>query len=410
MRGIKGWILAMLALLMVVLAFDPGLARTSSIWAQTTNLDQPTPTWTPTLTITPTLGPSPTASVTPTKVKRIVNELTFPKSGNAVAGITKLYGTALTPRFSHYDIHVSPAGMENWQWLTTSLNVVYDDLLYEWNTHPFADGFYDVRLRAIDDTGNYTESFIRNLDVNNTNPPTITPDPSQPPGFISPLFIPTPTPTPDARRQSPGGLGFYAPDAGSVVHGQTAIVATAVAITDRPFLRYELSLSQAGIEDWTLLYTGERPAWQEPIYYWDTTKVPDGLYDMRMRVVFKDSNYEEYFLRNLSVANNASPVLAFTPPAGIGSPRPGETIQGVVEFDGTVPAQDLLRWELYWAPGESDQWQFLVSDDQPINNGVLARLDLSQLPSGSYDFRLRVVRSDTNYTDYDIHGLRLLGD
>jgi hypothetical protein len=45
-----------------------------------------------------------------------------------------------------------------------------------------------------------------------------------------------------------------------------------------------------------------------------------------------------------------------------------------------------------------------------ITNGVLARLDLSQLPSGLYDFRLRVVRADTNYTDYEIRGIRLIGE
>jgi hypothetical protein len=219
--------------------------------------------------------------------------------------------------------------------------------------------------------------------------------------------VPTATPTPDPRRQSPGGLGFYAPDTGAVVRGETAIFATAVALPNRPFDRYELYLSQAGIEDWLLLYTGARAAWQEPIYFWDTTGVPDGLYDLRLRVVFKDSNYFEFHLRNLSVANRSAPVLAFTPPAGISAPRNGATIHGVVEFVGTVPPQDLLRWELYWSPGGSNEWQFLVSEARAVNNGLLARLDLSQLPSGLYDFQLRVVRSDTNYTDYEIRSLRL---
>jgi hypothetical protein len=195
-----------------------------------------------------------------------------------------------------------------------------------------------------------------------------------------------------------------------VVRGETAIVATAVALPDRPFARYELFFSQSGLEDWTLLFTGERPAWQEPVYYWDTTLVPDGLYDLRLRVVYKDSNYDEYFLRNLSVANNSAPKLAFIPPAGISAPRSGATINGVVEFVGTVPAQDLLRWELYWSPGDREEWQFLVTSERPVDNGLLARLDLSQLPSGLYDFRLRVVRSDTNYTDYEIRSLRLLGE
>ncbi|MCC6454304.1 MAG: hypothetical protein IT328_05130 [Caldilineaceae bacterium] len=400
----KGWSLVVLAVLVVMLALVPGLPQETGLMAQDSPL---TPTVTPTFTITPDpLTPSPT----PTKEKRVVNELRHPQPGDAVAGTTAIIGTALTNLFNRYDVHVSPAGMENWQWLATNIQVIHDDVLYQWDTTAFDDGYYDIRVRAIDDSGNYTESFIRWLEVRNANPPTPTPDPNAPPGFVSPLVLPTPTPTPDARRQSPGGLGFYAPDAGAVIRGETAIFATAVALPDSPFARYELHFSQAGVENWVWLYTGERPAWQEAIYYWDTTQVADGLYDLRLRVVFKDSNYDEFFLRNLSVANTSKPLLAFVPPAGISNPRSGTTIHGVVTFMGTVPAQDLLRWELYWAPGESEQWQFLVTSEKPVDNGVLARLDLSQLPFGLYDFRLRVVRTDTNYTDYEIVGLRLSDD
>lgn len=401
-RRVKGWSLFVLAALVVILALAPGLSHRTDILAQDSPL-----TMTPSPTAT---GPTPTASITPTKEKRVVNELRHPKHGDAVAGITAIIGTALTAQFNRYDVHVSVAGMENWQWLTTNIQVIHDDILYQWDTSNLPDGLYDIRVRAIDDFGNYTESFIRGLEIRNANPPTPTPDPSKPAGFVSPLFIPTVTPTPDPRRQSPGGLGFYAPDTGSVVRGETAIVATAVALPNRPFGRYELFFSQSGLEDWTLLFTGERPAWQEPIFYWDTTLAPDGLYDLRLRVVYKDSNYDEYFLRNLSVANNSAPILAFTPPAGISAPRSGATINGVVEFVGTVPPQDLLRWELYWSPGDREEWQYLVMSERAVDNGLLARLDLSQLPSGLYDFRLRVVRSDTNYTDYEIRGLRLLGE
>ena len=394
-RQMKRWGLLLLAILIALLAVTPGIPERHGILAQDSPLFP---------TETPILEP------TPTKVRRVVNELRHPKHGNAVAGVTAIVGTALTNQFNRYDIHVSLAGMENWQWLTTNIQVIHDDVLYEWDTRPFADGLYDLRVRAIDDSGNYTESYIRGLEVRNAKPPTPTPDPNAPPGYVSPLSIPTATPTPDPRRQTPGGLGFYAPDTGSVIRGRTEFIATAVALPDRPFDRIELYFSRAGLEDWALLHTATRPAWQEPIFYWETTTVPDGLYDVRLRVVFKDSNYEEYFLRNLSVANQSRPVLAFTPPAGFTSPRNGETVRGVVEFVGTVPAQDLLRWELYWSPGGREQWQFLVTDEQPVNNRVLARLDLSQLPSGLYDFRLRVVRSDTNYTDYEIRSLRLADD
>jgi hypothetical protein len=408
-RQMKSWSLLVLAALVVVFALAPDLSTDTNLWAQTSPLTE-----TPTVTLTPTWTPIPgstdTPTPTPTKVKRVVNELRHPGSGDAVSGITAIIGTALTEQFNRYDVHISVSGAEDWQWLTTNFQVIHDDILYQWNTLPYPDGYYDIRVRAINDFGNYTESFIRGLEVRNAHPPTHTPDPSKPPGFVSPLFIPTPTPTPDPRRQSPGGLGFYAPDTGSVVRGVTAIVATAVSVPDRPFARIELYLSQAGIEDWLLILSSERQAWQEPIYQWDTTKVPDGLYDLRMRVVFRDSNYEEFFLRNLSVANRSKPVLAFTPPAGFSSPRNGETVSGIVNFIGTVPSHDFLRWEMYWSPSEAEQWQFLVADTRIVNNGVLARLDLSQLPSGLYDFRLRIVRSDLNYTDYEIRGLRLLGE
>ena len=407
---LKGWSLAGLALLVVVLSLAPGLSHDREIMAQTTPQSPvDTPTLTPTLILTPTLGPTPDVSPTPTKVRRIVNEIRHPQHGDAVSGVAEIIGTALIEQFNRYDLHISPEGMENWQWLTTSFDVIYDDVLYEWDTTAFPDGFYDLRLRAINDTGNYTESFVLGLEVRNAKPPTPTPNPNATAGVTSPLLVPTPTPTPDERRQSPGGLGFYAPDAGSVVRGKTTIVATAVELPDKPFARYELHMSRSGVEDWLWLYDSPHPAWQSPIYKWDTTQVPDGLYDLRLRVVYKDSNYDEFFLRNLSVANRHKPKLAFSPPAGISSPRNGESISGVVEFRGTVPGEGLLRWELAWSPGEAEQWQLLVTSDKPVDKGLLARLDLTQLPPGLYDFRLRVVRVDTNYTDYIVRGLQLVG-
>jgi hypothetical protein len=395
---LKGWSLIALVLLIAAVLLLPSLAQEPGVMAQ---IDSP---------LASPLG-VPTVTPAPTKVRRIVNELTHPGPGDAVSGLTTIIGTALTAQFSRYDVHVSPAGMENWQWLTTSLEVIYDDVLYQWDTTAFGDGFYDIRVRAIDDTSNYTESFIRGVEVRNAAPPTSTPNANAPLGLVvSPILLPTATATPDVRRQSPGGLGFYAPDAGSVIRGETAIVATAVALPDSPFARYELHMSVAGVESWLWLYGAERPVWQSPIYVWETTQVPDGLYDLRLRVVYKDSNYDEFFLRNLSVANQTKPQLAFAPPAGISSPRNGASIQGIVEFSGTVPAEDLLRWELSWSPGGNEQWQFLVTSEMAVDNGILARLDLSQLPVGLYDFRLRVVRVDTNYSDYTIRGLRLVGE
>lgn len=399
---LKRIILIMLAVGIGVVALRSTPPRQAALWAQASS--PLTPTATP--TFTPMAGESPLETPTPTKVRRVVNEVTEPVDGDAIAGITRIVGTAVVPQFLRFDIHISPQGMDNWQWLTTSYEVIYDDLLYELDTTAFPDGFYDLRVRALDVTGNYTEAFVRGLEIRNANPPTLTPAPY---GVVvaaaSPL--PTPTPTVDVSSRVPGGQGFYAPDNGAVIRGKVEIVATANGTPDHPYSRHELYLSPAGLEDWRQIDSSTVQAWQEPIYIWDTTQLPDGLYDLRLRIVYRDSNYDEYFLRNLSVANTGYPTLAVAPQAGIIQPRTGNEISGVVEFRGTVPAAELLRWELYWSPGGTEQWQFLVSDEKPVENGVLARLDLRQLPDGLYDFRLRVVRNDSNYTDYTVRELRL---
>ncbi len=73
----------------------------------------------------PTETPTPTA----TKVKRAVNEIVEPLETDAIFGSTRIVGTALVDSYQRYDIHVSPAGMENWQWVNTSFAIVHDDTL-----------------------------------------------------------------------------------------------------------------------------------------------------------------------------------------------------------------------------------------------------------------------------------------
>ena len=402
--------LIVLALAAFGLALWPDLAaRRGDLLAQ----DNPI-TATPTFTGTPTVTPTPTLTLTPgatpTKVRRVVNELTAPVAGDAIARAALIWGTALIPTFSRFELHISPAGMENWQWLTTRFDVIYDDALYVLDTTKFPDGWYDLRARAINDHGEYTESFVRGVEIRNANPPTLTPTPSNFAGPISPLSpleTPTPPPTPDFTSRIPGGQGFYAPDNGAVVRGLTPVVATVNGTSANPYVRFELYWSPAGVENWNWLTVGAQQFWQQEIYAWDTTQMPDGLYDLRLRIVYRDANYSEYYLRNLSIANAGAPVLAFAPPAGILSPRSGSEIGGMVEFVGTTPANDFLRWELAWSPGGRDDWQFLVSSEQPATNSLLARLDLGQLTAGVYDFQLRVVRTDMNYTDYYVRGLRL---
>ena len=386
-----------------------------------------TPTWTPTGTATGSITPSPTFSPTPTftpfpgqvltptptatRPPRIVNEIAAPKPGDAVAGWLNIIGTALIDAYRRYDMHIAVAGSEDWRWLTTSDAFVSDGVLYRLDTTQFPDGFYDLRVRVLRDDGNYSETFLRNMEIRNANPPTPTPlrnefGTSLPPQPESPLvLIPTPTPTiePALLSNIPNGPGIFLPEHEDVLRGKVTIIGTANSSSANPFVRYELAITTSGREQWAQIYSSEDQLWQDVLYTLDTKRLTDGFYDLRLRLVFRDSNYDEYYVRNLRVANQTyvpdhkRPTA--TPAVGIFLPATTASVSGVVEVSGVANSPNFLRWELYLAPSGSDQWSFLVSSQNPAS-GLLARLDLSRLPFGVYDMRLRVISRDNQYQDY----------
>jgi hypothetical protein len=253
---------------------------------------------------------------------------------------------------------------------------------------------------------------VRRLEVRNANPPTATPvldasgiqQPASPLYFVSPLTIPTVTPTPRFRSYVLNGQGIFEPKNGAIVRDQVEIVGTANGKTVfNPFLRYELYVSPSGSNEWTWLYTGDEQLWQSPLYTWDTLQVADGYYDLRMRIVYADSNYDEYYVTRLQVANqapvpNTSAAVA-SKVAGLYLPLDDTQVVGVIDLVGTTAIPELLRWEISYSPEGAEAWQFLYGDTRAVTDDLLVRLDLSALPLGAYDFRLRLVRSDYSYVD-----------
>ena len=117
------------------------------------------------------------------------------------------------------------------------------------------------------------------------------------------LLIPT-----TARAQV---SGFTAPAPGSTLGGVVLVQGTAV---DPHFLRYEIAFLR---EDnpgagWIVFAEGNQQVTNGTLAVWDTTVgqsvnapiFPDGRYQLRMRVVRQDSNYDEFFVGGLIVANN----------------------------------------------------------------------------------------------------------
>jgi hypothetical protein len=422
-------LLVLLAVVIVLLSTMPQattlvLAQQSPI--ETPTFAFPTPIFPTPIFPTPVFGtpiapPGPVFSPTPTPDYRMITEVKEPKAGDAVSGYAPIIGTAVIADFIKYQVDISPAGADNWTFLLSSGKVVRNGILHALNTYILDDGFYDLRVRAIKRDGNYNETFVRNLEVRNANPPTVTPvidalGTLQP---VSPLFagslpLPTLTPTPIFQSYVTNGQGIYLPPNGAIVKGATTIVGTVNGKTYlNPFERYELAVAPSGSTEWSWLYSGDQQYWQSPIYTWDTTKLADGFYDLRLRVIYRDGNYDEYYVSRLQVANQTSPAVlqkqgevsnAGTTP-GLYFPLDNAQISGQLELAGTTDVANLLRWEIYWSPAGADDWHFLVSDGRPLVNSTLANLDLRLLPGGAYDFRLRIVRRDYGHTDYDVHNV-----
>ena len=106
-----------------------------------------------------------------------------------------------------------------------------------------------------------------------------------------------------------GANGISTPVPGDVISGIVVVQGTAV---DSSFLRYEISFlrESGGGGDWIVFAQGDQPVVNGALAVWDTTVggpgaavFPDGLYQLRLRVVRTDYNYDEYYVSRVIVAN-----------------------------------------------------------------------------------------------------------
>ena len=109
-----------------------------------------------------------------------------------------------------------------------------------------------------------------------------------------------------------------------VVRGLLVIKGSATNPTN--FWKYEIHHAPEPnpTDQWTVLGIHEVQVIDGRLETWDTSQVPDGTYSLRLRVVRTDGNYDEYYVRQISVAN-AQPKETETPtatPTPAASPTP----------------------------------------------------------------------------------------
>ncbi len=124
-----------------------------------------------------------------------------PTSGTQVFGIVQVEGTAsLGGEFQYYKLEFAPAGTEGWADLVGQASQqVVNGQLGVWDSAAVPDGAYSIRLRVVDPTGNYCETIVTNILVQNAAPPTptvevtATPEETEAPPIQN--AVPTPLPT-----------------------------------------------------------------------------------------------------------------------------------------------------------------------------------------------------------------------
>jgi len=94
------------------------------------------------------------------------------------------------------------------------------------------------------------------------------------------------------------------PTMNAVVRGRVLIQGSAAHPN---FWKYEVHLAPEPnpSNQWSVLGIHENAVVNGTLETWDTGSVPDGSYSLLLRVVDKTGNYQEYFVRQISVSNTA---------------------------------------------------------------------------------------------------------
>jgi hypothetical protein len=103
------------------------------------------------------------------------------------------------------------------------------------------------------------------------------------------------------QAQNPIAI-ITAPADGQQLQGTISVVGSA---NHPDFNRYELAFGpEPNPNDaWQVFNTGQQPVDNNVLGVWNTNTVADGTYSLRLRVVRKDSNYDEAYVRGLRVVN-----------------------------------------------------------------------------------------------------------
>jgi hypothetical protein len=101
-----------------------------------------------------------------------IAQITSPTEGQTLSGLVTISGSADHPEFARWELAYGPDPnpSDAWQPFASGEQQVLNGTLGTWNTGVIADGGYMLRLRVVRRDSNYSEAFVRGLQVSNSAP------------------------------------------------------------------------------------------------------------------------------------------------------------------------------------------------------------------------------------------------
>ena len=274
-------------------------------------------------------------------------DITFPTGESVNSGIVDFTGEISDQNIDQYSIKYG-YGIEPTRWWDlTSDSVSTTGTIYSWDTPNVKDGYYTIKLDAIDKAGNSSNrEFVMTID----NAPAI--------------------------------AKIHEPTANQVVKGTVAIsgIACDADFTTYNFEKYEISVGTGLVPvQWTTIESLVVPKINETLTNWNTAALADGTYTIKLKS--EDISGVTETTRTV-IVDNTDPTVSIT------SPTQGQTVSGSVSITGTASDTNLSEYKVYYKHTDSSIWTEIGSGISSLVATSLATWNTIDVGDGSYSIKL----------------------
>ncbi|MCL0069852.1 Ig-like domain-containing protein [Dehalococcoidia bacterium] len=296
-----------------------------------------------------------------------VVEITSPIDEETLSGVVKITGTVYDANLRDYRLYVTPR--DDWMWklgcygrwmrgiglIELSTYSVSDGVLGVLDTTGLPDGNFALRLRARDTEDNRDAIDPISVRIDNG----VVDD-------VSPV------------------VEITLPAEGETVSGTISIDGT---VNDDNLWRYRIRA--ISIDGWwrACAGCGDAPVIEGQLTPWDTTRVPDGNYTIRVYAADLGGNVAVVPLGNITVDNVVDDVM---PVAELTFPLDGETISGTVEVLGTASDENIWMYVIWTFDADGRRRHAGFARGTSVTTDKLSSWDTTGFNDGEYLLELHV--------------------